>query len=141
MVQREAALRLTAAPGSREYNAFSVYMQYFFDLEILFDVPSSCFLPPPKVTSAVLRCQVWAAPPVAPACGEKFFFQTVQAAFSLRRKTLRNSLASAFGQRLDREAIAGIIAETGLPPAVRGEELGLEALSLLADRLYEALHS
>lgn len=137
MVQREAALRLTAAPGRGEYCAFSVYMQYFYDLNILFEVPPSCFFPAPKVTSAVLHGQLRAAPPVSPACGEDFLFQTIRAAFSLRRKTLRNSLASVFGHR--RDAIAGAIAESGLPPTVRGEELDLKALALLADRLYEAM--
>ena len=137
MVQREVALRMAAAPGTAEYGAFSVYTQYFAEPEILFDVPPECFLPAPKVTSAVIRCQIRAAPPVSPACGEAFFFRTVRAAFALRRKTLRNSLASAFSH-LDREKIAGAADACGLPPTVRGEALGLEELALLADSLWAA---
>ena len=139
MVQREVAQRIAAAPDTADYGAFSVYMQYFTDPEILFDVPAECFLPAPKVTSAVVRCQTRAAPPVAPACGEAFFFRTVRGAFALRRKTLRNSLASAFGDVLSREAVAGAIGACGLPETVRGEALGMEELARLADRLWEKL--
>ena len=138
MVQREVALRLAAKPGTADYSAFSVYMQYYTDPEILFEVPPDCFLPAPKVTSAVVRCRVRTAPPVSPACGEAFFFRTVRAAFALRRKTLRNSLSSAFGGSLDREQIADIIAACGFSPAVRGEELGLPELAALADRVFAA---
>jgi len=138
MVQKEVALRLAARPGTGDYGAFSVYMQYHTEPEVLFDVPSSCFLPAPRVTSAVARCRVRKAPPVSPACGEAFFFQTVRAAFALRRKTLANSLLSAFSQ-LGKERIAAMIAGCGLPHAVRGEALGMEELSALADRLYAAL--
>ena len=136
MVQREVALRLAAKPGTADYSAFSVYMRYYTEPEILFEVPPDCFLPAPKVTSAVVRCPVRTAPPVSPACGEAFFFRTVRAAFALRRKTLRNSLASAFG--LDRDRIADMIAACGFPPAVRGEELGLTELAALADRIFAA---
>ena len=141
MVQREVALRLAAEPGTADYSAFSVYMQYYTEPKILFDVHPDCFLPAPKVTSAVVRCQVRTAPPVSPACGESFFFRTVRAAFALRRKTLRNSLSSAFGAELGRECIADIIAACGFPPAVRGEELGLPELSALADRVFTATNS
>ena len=75
MVQREAALRLAAKPGTGDYGALSVYMQYHTQPEILFDVPPECFLPAPKVTSSVIRCQVRREPAVHPACGEEFFFR------------------------------------------------------------------
>ena len=97
MVQREVALRIAARPGTADYGAFSVYMQYHTEPEVLFDVPSACFIPAPKVMSAVVRCKVRSAPAVNPACGEEFFFRTVRGAFALRRKTLANSLSSAFG--------------------------------------------
>ena len=97
MVQREAALRLAAKPGTGDYGALSVYMQYHTQPEILFDVPPECFLPAPKVTSSVIRCQVRREPAVRPACGEEFFFRTVKGAFALRRKTLCNALCTAFG--------------------------------------------
>ena len=139
MIQREVAQRLVAKPGTEEYSAFSIYMQYFTEPEILFEVQPECFLPAPKVTSAVVRCRTRKSAPVAPACGEAFFFKTVRAAFALRRKTLRNSLASVFGGELDRETLARILSDSGLPPAVRGEVLGVEELALLADRIWEGL--
>ncbi len=139
MVQKEVAQRIAAPAGASDYGAFSVYMQYHTEPELLFDVPPDCFLPRPKVTSAVVRCRTRTAPPVAPACGKDFFFQTVRAAFALRRKTLRNSLSSVFGGQLDREQIAGVIEDCGFPPTVRGETLGMEEFAALADRLYGAI--
>ncbi len=139
MVQKEVAQRITAPAGAGDYGAFSVYMQYHTEPELLFDVPPDCFLPRPKVTSAVVRCRTRTAPPVAPACGKDFFFQTVRAAFALRRKTLRNSLSSVFGGQLDREQIAGVIEDCGFPPSVRGETLGMEEFAALAERLYGAI--
>ena len=140
MVQKEVAQRIAAPAGASDYGAFSVYMQYHTEPELLFDVPPDCFLPRPKVTSAVVRCRTRTAPPVAPACGKDFFFQTVRAAFALRRKTLRNSLSSVFGGQLDREQIAGVIEDCGFPPSVRGETLGMKEFAALADRLYGAIH-
>lgn len=139
MIQREVALRIAAAPGTGDYGAFSVYMQYHTQSEVLFDVPPSCFLPAPKVTSAVLRCRVRSAPAAAPACGEAFLFRTVRAAFAQRRKTLVNSLGSVFGGQLDKAALGAVIASCGLSPDVRGEKLGLEEFAALADRLFQAI--
>ena len=132
MIQREVALRLAARPGTGDYGALSVYMQYHTQPEVLFDVPPSCFLPAPKVTSAVVRCQVRTVPAVHTACGEVFFFQVVRAAFAQRRKTLLNSLSSVFGSQLGKDGLAAVIANCGLPPAVRGEILGLEEFAALA---------
>ena len=140
MVQREVALRIAARPGTADYGAFSVYMQYHTEPEVLFDVPSACFIPAPKVTSAVVRCKARSAPAVNPACGEEFFFRTVRGAFALRRKTLSNSLASAFGE-LGKAAIGEAIAACGLPGSIRGEALGMEELAALADGLYQALRA
>lgn len=140
MVQREVALRLAARPGTGDYGALSVYMQYHTQPEILFDVPPECFLPAPKVTSSVIRCRVRKGPAVSTACGEEFFFRTVKGAFALRRKTLCNSLCTAFGSQLGKEGIAEAIAGCGLPPTVRGEALGLDEFAALADSLYAAVH-
>lgn len=137
MLQKEVAQRLAAGPGSKAYGALSVYMQYHTQVALLFDVPPSCFLPAPKVTSAVIRCERRTAPPVSLACGEDFFFRTVRASFALRRKTLCNSLASVLP--LGKDAIAGVIAACGLPASVRGEALGMEELASLADGLYAVL--
>lgn len=140
MIQKEVALRIAAKPGTGDYGAFSLFMQYHTEPEVLFDVPPECFLPAPKVTSAVLRCRVRKTPPVSPACGEDFFFRTVRAAFAQRRKTLLNSLSSVFGGQLSKDSIAAIIAECGFEPTVRGERLGLEEFAKLADGLYKAMH-
>ena len=137
MIQREVALRVTARPRTKDYGVLSVYMQYYTQPEILFDVPPECFLPAPKVTSAVIRCRARETPAAAPVCGEAFFFRTVKAAFALRRKTLCNSLASVFP--LGKEELGGIIADCGLPAAVRGEALGLEEFARLADGLFQVV--
>ena len=139
MVQREVALRIAARPDTRDYGVLSVYMQYHTRPEILFDVPPECFLPAPKVTSSVIRCQVRETPAVSPACGEEFFFRTVKAAFALRRKTLCNSLCTAFGSQLGKDGVAEAIARCGLSPTVRGEALGMEAFASLADCVWGAL--
>jgi len=136
LIQREVALRIAARPGTGDYGAFSVYMQYHTQPEVLFDVPPSCFLPAPKVTSAVLRCRVRGVPAVSPACGEGFFFRTVRAAFAQRRKTLLNSLSSVFGGQLGKDALAQAIADCGLAADIRGERLGLEEFAALADAIY-----
>ena len=140
MIQKEVALRIAAKPGTGDYGAFSLFMQYHTEPEVLFDVPPDCFLPAPKVTSAVLRCRVRKSPPVSPDCGEEFFFRTVRAAFAQRRKTLLNSLSSVFGGQLSKDTIANIINECGFEPTVRGERLGLNEFSALADGLYKAMH-
>ena len=139
MIQKEVALRIAAKPGTGDYGAFSLFMQYHTEPEVLFDVPPDCFLPAPKVTSAVLHCKVRKTPAVSPACGEDFFFRTVRAAFAQRRKTLLNSLSSVFGSQLGKETLSEIIAECGFEPTVRGERLGLEEFARLADALYEKL--
>ena len=135
MIQREVARRIAGGPGS-DYGAFSVFMQYYTQPELLFDVPASCFLPAPKVTSSVLRCTVRREPPVAFSCGEAFFFKTVRAAFALRRKTLANSLASVFGGQLTKERLTAVITGCGLRETVRGEQLDLAAFARLADGLF-----
>ncbi len=135
MVQREVARRIAAEPGTPDYGAFSVFMQYYTQPELVFEVPPESFLPAPKVWSAVLHCRVREAPAVGTACGEAFFFRVVRSAFAQRRKTLVNSLSS--GLPHTKEQIARAVVSCGLPPDVRGERLGLEAFAALADRLWE----
>ena len=139
MIQREVALRIAARPGTADYGAFSAFMQYHTEPEVLFEVPPACFLPAPKVTSAVLRCRVRTAPAVAPRCGEAFLFSVIRAAFAQRRKTLLNALSAAFGDRLDREALRAALEDCRLPADIRGERLGLAEFAALADRLFAAL--
>lgn len=133
MIQREVARRICAAPGTGDYGAFSVYCQYHTKPEILFDVPPSCFIPAPKVTSSVLR-MVPQTPP-AEVDDPKHFFQVVRAAFAQRRKTLLNSLSSALGGTYQKEAIANAIAQCGLPENIRGERLSISDFAALSKAL------
>ena len=137
MVQKEAAERVLARPGSRDYGPFPLLMRYHTEPELLFEVPPDCFYPAPKVTSAVLRCPVRREPPVSPACGKKFLFSVIRAAFGQRRKTLVNALAAAWP--LDKGALEAAVTGCGLPGDVRGERLTLEEFAALADRLALAL--
>ena len=133
MIQREVAHRICAAPGTGDYGAFSVYCQYHTKPEILFDVPPSCFIPAPKVTSSVLR-MVPQTPP-AEVDDPKHFFQVVRAAFAQRRKTLLNSLSSALGGTYQKEAIANAIAQCSLPENIRGERLSISDFAALSKAL------
>ena len=133
MIQKEVAERLCAAPGTGEYGAFSVLVQWYAESRLLFDVPPHFFVPQPKVTSAVVRMDRRAAPP-AQVDDEKFFFRTVRAAFAQRRKTLANALRSGFSA-LDRADIASAMEEALLPPAVRGETLSIMQFAALSNAL------
>lgn len=133
MIQKEVAERLCAAPGTGEYGAFSVLVQWYAESRLLFDVPPHCFVPQPKVTSAVVRMDRRAAPP-AQVDDEKFFFRTVRTAFAQRRKTLANALRSGFSE-LDRADIASAMEEALLPPAVRGETLSIMQFAALSNAL------
>lgn len=134
MVQREVAQRICAAPGTKDYGAFSVFCQYHAKCERLFDVPPECFLPAPKVTSTVVRLTPLAAPPVETA-DEDAFFAVVRAAFAQRRKTLLNALSAAYGHRCSKDTLREILAACGLEENVRGERLGLAEFAALAERL------
>lgn len=133
MIQREVARRICAAPGDSDCGAFSLFCQYYADCELLFEVPPDCFLPAPKVTSAVVRLTPRAVPPVAG--NRDAIFAVVKAAFAQRRKTLLNALAAAYGSRFSKEQLRQIVLECGLPETVRGERLSLEQFSLLANHL------
>ncbi len=139
MIQREVAARICAAPGDRDCGAFSLFCQYHAHCQALFDVPPGCFLPAPKVTSTVIRLRLRETPAVEVE-DEALFFRTIRAAFTLRRKTLVNSLFAGFGGALTKEELAQAIAACGLPPAIRGEKLGLEDYCALSHRLGPLLH-
>lgn len=133
MVQREVARRICAAPGESDCGAFSVFCQYHAKCELLFEVPPDCFLPAPKVTSAVVRLIPYAAPPVDGRQEE--IFAVVKAAFAQRRKTLLNALSAAYGSRFSKEQLRKVILDCGLSETIRGERLGLEQFAELAKRL------
>ena len=130
MVQKEVAERICAPAGTPAYSAFSIYIDYYAEAEILFDVPRDCFVPQPKVDSAVVRLTPRSAPPV-PVCDEKLFFSLVKAAFGQRRKTLANALGSVLGAGLGKEGIVQLITDCGFDARVRGEKLSLAHFAAL----------
>lgn len=134
MLQKEVAERLCAKPGNSDYGAFTVYIEFYTQPEILFYVPADCFVPQPKVDSAVVRLKLRQEPPVKVE-DEQFFFRVVHAAFAQRRKTLLNCLNSAFGNSLEKAEIIRIIEESGLDATVRGERLSIEDFAKLSENL------
>ncbi|MBQ7703281.1 MAG: 16S rRNA (adenine(1518)-N(6)/adenine(1519)-N(6))-dimethyltransferase RsmA [Firmicutes bacterium] len=132
MMQKEVADRLTAAPGTKECGAITLETGYFAEVTRICDVPKEAFMPMPKVESAVLRLDVRKKPPVEVA-DRKFFFDVVKAGFTLRRKTLRNSLMTLGG--FTREQIEQALAESGIDPGRRGETLNLKEYASLSDAL------
>ena len=135
LIQKEVAERICARAGTAEYGAFTVLMQYYTDPQLLFTVPPTCFLPAPKVTSAVIHCPVRKAPPVD-VVSESALWRTVKAAFALRRKTLVNSLQT--GYQLPKDTLTDIVTACGLEPSVRGERLTLEDFARLTNALSAA---
>ncbi len=133
MVQKEVAQRIEAKPGTEDYSAFSVFCQYYAEPRILFDVPAHCFLPQPKVTSAVIQLKVRQNRPWQ-IDDEKIFFRTVKASFAMRRKKLSNGLASGFAE-LGKAGAAEVIAACGLSENVRGETLSIQQFAALSNEI------
>ena len=140
MVQKEVAERICSEPGTSDYSAFSIYVQYHAKAELLFEVPADCFVPQPKVDSAVIRLTPLAAPAVETA-DEKLFFAIVRAAFNQRRKTLSNAAVAAFNGQLDKNEIAGLLESCGLDPKVRGERLSLQEYADLTNAAVKLLQT
>lgn len=130
MVQKEVALRICAKPNTADYSAFTVFCNYYAEPELLFDVPAGCFMPQPKVTSAVLRLKTREGPP-ADIPDESLFFRVVRAAFAQRRKTLLNTLSAAFGST-GKQVLTEILESCGISPTVRGETLGIGEFAAIA---------
>ncbi len=133
MVQKEVAQRIAAAPGTADYSAFSVFCQYYAQPELLFDVPAHCFLPQPKVTSAVITLRVRKERPWQ-IDDEKIFFRAVRASFAMRRKKLSNGLASGFPE-LGKDGASEVIAQCGFNENVRGETLSIEEFAAIANAI------
>ena len=130
MVQKEVAQRIAAGPGTADYGAFSVFCQYYAQPELLFDVPPHCFLPQPKVTSAVVTLRVrqqrpWDIP------DKELFFRVVRSSFAMRRKKLSNGLASGFPE-LGKSGAEDVLRACGFPDNVRGETLGIPEFARIA---------
>lgn len=134
MVQKEVAQRLQAKPSTKDYGAFTVMCQYYCDPEIITTVPAGLFVPPPKVDSAVLRLRVLDEPRVK-VKDEKVFFRVVKSAFSQRRKTLLNCLASGFS--FPKETLVKILESADIDPSRRGETLTIDEFAKLSDKLTE----
>lgn len=132
MVQKEVADRMQEGPGSKEYGVLSLAVQYYAKPEIVVNVPPSCFMPQPKVGSAVIRLTRHENPPVD-VDNEKLMFQVIRASFNQRRKTLANGLNNFGSFSLGKEEIQKSIEELGVPVNIRGEALSLEQFAKLSN--------
>lgn len=134
MVQKEVAERMQAGPGTKDYGALSLAVQYYAKPEIVANVPPNCFIPRPNVGSAVIRLTRYEEPPVQ-VKDEKKMFALIRASFNQRRKTLVNGLGNAGRPGITKESAAAALAQMGLSPTVRGEALTLEQFARLSDLL------
>ncbi len=134
MVQKEVAERMQAGPGTKDYGALSLAVQYYAKPEIVANVPPNCFMPRPTVGSAVIHLARYETPPVRVEDEEKMF-AIIRAAFNQRRKTLANSLGNAAGLALSKESTAQALEKMQLSPTVRGEALTLEQFAMLSNLL------
>lgn len=134
MVQKEVAQRMQASPGTKDYGALSLAVQYYARPEVVANVPPNCFIPRPGVGSCVIRLTKYEHPPVD-AGDERFMFALIRASFNQRRKTLVNGLTGAADLNLTRERVLAALEQTGLPEQVRGEALTLEEFAALGRNL------
>ena len=136
MVQKEVADRMQVGPGTKDYGALSLAVQYYAEPYIVANVPPNCFMPRPKVGSAVIRLTRHKEPPVR-VKDEKLLFGIIRASFNQRRKTLANGLKNYEGLPFTKEEIEEAISQCGFSPSVRGEALSLKEFAMLADALWE----
>jgi 16S rRNA (adenine1518-N6/adenine1519-N6)-dimethyltransferase len=136
MVQKEVADRMQVGPGTKDYGALSLAVQYYAKPEVVVQVPPSCFMPQPKVGSSVIRLTRHVVPPVT-VKDEKLLFQVIRASFNQRRKTLSNGLSNFPELGLSKEQATECITSLGVPATIRGEALTLEQFAELSDRIYD----
>lgn len=136
MVQKEVADRMQSGPGSKDYGALSLAVQYYAKPYIVANVPPNCFMPRPNVGSAVIRLTSWEEPPVA-VKDEKLMFKLIRASFNQRRKTLQNGINNSPDLSFSKEQVVNALREMGLSESVRGEALTLEQFARLSDLLIE----
>ena len=134
MVQKEVAERMQAAPGTKDYGALSLAVQYYAEAYIAANVPPNCFMPRPNVGSAVIRLTTHEQPPVE-VRDEKQMFEIIRASFNQRRKTLVNGISNYAGLSFSKEDVQKALESMGLSPTVRGETLSLEQFATLSDTL------
>ena len=134
MVQKEVAERMQVGPGTKDYGALSLAVQYYAKPEIVANVPPNCFMPRPTVGSAVIRLTRHSEPPVA-VKDDRYMFALIRASFNQRRKTLANGLSNAAELHLTRDGVTETLEGMGLSPTIRGEALSLEQFAELSNRL------
>lgn len=134
MVQKEVADRMQEGPGSKDYGALSLAVQYYAKPEIVANVPPNCFMPRPNVGSAVIRLTCHEKPPVEVE-DENFMFDIIRASFNQRRKTLVNGLGNAGNLNVMKEQVANVLEKMNLSPTIRGEALSLEQFAQLSNLL------
>ena len=136
MVQKEVADRMQVGPGTKDYGALSLAVQYYAKPQILLNVPASCFMPRPNVDSAVIQLTRYEKPPVEVA-DEHLMFRLIRASFNQRRKTMTNSVGNSPELSVSKEQMAAALEKCGLSATVRGEALTLEQFAELANVLSE----
>lgn len=138
MIQREVARRICAKPATADYGAFTVLVNWYAEPEMLFDVPPSCFIPQPKVTSSVIRLKTRSEPPVE-VKDKALFFRVVRAAFGMRRKTLTNALSANFNE-LNKADIENLLTACGFDPKIRGEVLSIGDFAAISDAIFDIIN-
>jgi 16S rRNA (adenine1518-N6/adenine1519-N6)-dimethyltransferase len=138
MVQKEVADRMKSGPGSKDYGALSLAVQYYSEPEIVANVPPNCFMPRPNVSSAVIRLKTYDNPPVKVE-NEELLFKLIRASFNQRRKTLTNGINNSGELNFSKEQVAEALAKMGLKENIRGEVLTLQQFGQLADILNASL--
>lgn len=136
MVQKEVADRMMVGPGTKDYGALSLAVQYYAKPYIVANVPMNCFIPRPNVASAVIRLTCHKEPPVT-VKDEKLMFNLIRASFNQRRKTLINGISNFSGLSFTKEQVAMALNSIGLSENIRGEALDLEKFAKLSDALLE----
>ena len=139
MVQREVARRVSAPANTADYGAFAIFLQWNMQVETLFDVPPSCFIPQPKVMSSVIRLTRRAAPPV-PVNDSALMFALVRAAFNQRRKTLVNAMCAGLGN-IDREQAEAALRSCGFDTKIRGEALDIGGFAKISDEIGRVMNT
>ena len=134
MVQKEVAMRMQAGPGTKDYGALSLAVQFYAEPYIVANVPPNCFIPRPAVGSAVIRLTRYQEKPVK-VNDSAFMFKIIRASFNQRRKTLQNGLYNSSELRIPKEKTVAALEEMGLTPTIRGEKLSLEEFAKLSDIL------
>lgn len=134
MVQKEVAERMQVGPGTKDYGALSLAVQYYAKPEVMLTVPAGCFMPRPNVDSAVVKLTRHDKPPVT-VSDEKMMFDIIRASFNQRRKTLVNGLGNAAGLNIKKEQVLSALEKMGLSPTMRGEALTLGEFAELTELL------